>query len=240
MRGFRAVDGWYVAGLGPTEREVFATVVADVAELLGAERFGAAGEAPEPDATGPLARLRMTTAAVDAPEDPAVRRLLPDASRDDDAVAAEFRRLTEADLRFTKIGRLRAVWSALLGSADAAAPRTPLDDDDDLVLARADAPRFAAALTDVRLVLADRLGLETEEDADRLYATLEAQAAAEEEAEELARRGRARDDDRPAREILEQEVRAYLGSVYAALSWLQESLMGVLLDDLDSGAGGAD
>jgi hypothetical protein len=181
-----------------------------------------------------------------------VRRLLPDASRDDDAVSAEFRRLTEADLRAEKVGRLRDVWALLLepagppGSADPPpaprsrrrsrpAPRTAVDDDDDLVLAREDAPAFAAALTDIRLVLAERLGIETEEDADRLYATLEAQAAAEEEAESRAAHGRAADDDRPAREILEQEVRAYLGSVYTALSWLQESLMAVLLDDLGRG-----
>ncbi len=244
MRGFRTVDRWYVAGLGPTEREVFATVVADVAELLGAARFGA-DEATEPDTSGPLGALRMSTGTVDAPQDPAVRRLLPDASRDDDAVAAEFRRLTEGDLRAEKVGRLRDVWAALVapagprepgapGARRRSRPRTAVDDDDDLVLSREDAPAFAAALTDVRLVLAERLGIETEEDADRLYATLEAQAAAEEEAEARAGAGRRRpaDDDRPAREVLEQEVRAYLGSVYAALSWLQESLMAVLLDDL--------
>ena len=40
MRAFRPVGRFYVAGLDPTEREVLATVVADVAELLGAERFG--------------------------------------------------------------------------------------------------------------------------------------------------------------------------------------------------------
>ncbi len=242
MRGFRAVAGRYVAGLGPTEREVFATVVADVAELLGAERFGVERAAPEPDGAGPLGALRMATGAVDAPEDPAVRRLLPDASRDDDAVAAEFRRLTEADLRWAKIARLRDVWSALVAPAGARGPgaRAPLDDDDDLVLARADAPAFAAALTDVRLVLADRLGLETEADADRLYATLEAQAEAEEDEDLVPGSRGGADDDRPAREILEQEVRAYLGSVYAALSWLQESLMAVLLAELDRGVGGAD
>lgn len=227
MRGFRAVGSRYVAGLGPTEREVFATVVADVAELLGAERFGSEVPGGEPDGVGPLAALRMSPGAVDAPEDPAVRRLLPDASMDDDAVAAEFRRLTEDDLRSAKTGRLRVVWALLLGATSA--PRGPLDDDDDLVLERAHAPAFAAALTDVRLVLAERLGLETEEDADRLYATLEEQAAAEEDAVGV---GPADDDDRPAREILQREVRAYLGSVYAALSWLQESLMAVLLDDL--------
>ena len=237
MRGFRPVDGWYVAGLGPTEREVFATVVADVAELLGAERFEWP-EPAEPDASGPLAGLQMSTGDLDAPEDPAVRRLLPDASRDDEAVAAEFRRLTEADLRSAKIARLRDVWQALVDPATGASgppgrrrsrPRTTVDDDDDLVLTREDAPAFAAALTDVRLVLAERLGIRTEEDADRLYAVLEAQAAAEEDAAAL---GHPADDDRPAREVLEQEMRAYLGSVYAALSWLQESLMAVLLADL--------
>jgi hypothetical protein len=237
MRGFRAVGERYVAGLGPTEREVFATAVADVAELLGAERFGSASEGPEPDVLRVLAELRMNDGEVDAPADPAVLRLLPDASRDDDAVSADFRLLTEDDLRRAKIGRLRRVWSALLDPADAANSADPgarrrggpYDDDDDFVLERADAPAFAAALTDVRLVLAERLGLETEEDADRLYATLEEQAAAEEDTVGV---GPADDDDRPAREILQREVRAYLGSVYAALSWLQESLMAVLLDDL--------
>jgi hypothetical protein len=131
------------------------------------------------------------------------------------------------------------VWHALLDPPPTGArraprrrPRTAVDDDDDLVLARDAAPAFAAALTDVRLVLAERLGLETEEDADRLYATLEEQAAAEEEAAGV---GPSDDDDRPAREILEAEARAWLGSVYAALSWLQETLMAVLLDDLGRG-----
>ena len=221
MRGFRAVGRHYVAGLGPTEREVFATVVADVAELLGAPRFTAAdGDAGE----GPADVRPWTSAPIPAPEDPAVRRLLPDASRDDDAVTAEFRRLTEADLRASKVDRLRALWLALRGEGDVV-PGTGIDDDLDLVVRREDADGFAAALTDVRLVLAERLGLESEEDADRLYESLEAQAAADED-------GWVPDDDRPARQVLADEVRAYLGSVYAALTWLQESLMSVLLADL--------
>lgn len=220
MRGFHTVGRHYVAGMGPTEREVFATVVADVAELLGAPRF-ADDDAPADGA--PVARP-WTSAAVPAPEDPAVRRLLPDASRDDDAVTAEFRRLTEADLRASKVERLRALWLALRGEGDVV-PSTGIDDDLDLVVRREDADGFAAALTDVRLVLAERLGLQSEEDADRLYESLEAQAAAEEA-------GWVPDDDRPARQVLADEVRAYLGSVYAALTWLQESLMSVLLADL--------
>ncbi len=38
MRAFRPAGAYYVAGLDRTEREVFATVVADVAELLGLDR----------------------------------------------------------------------------------------------------------------------------------------------------------------------------------------------------------
>jgi hypothetical protein len=234
MRAFHLAGSYYVAGLDRTEREVFATVVADVAELLGAERFGeepAADAASQPDAQGQAegqpVTLRMSTGDVPPPDDPAVRRLLPDASRDDDAVTAEFRRLTEADLRLTKITRLRDLWVALTTAPDAVRARAlglAADDDEDLVVARDDAQALAAALTDVRLVLAERLGLETEEDADRLYDALEDQATAMDD-DDL-------DDDRPAREIVAQEVRAYLGAVYTALTWLQESLMALLLTDL--------
>ncbi len=240
MRGFRPIGRHYVAGVGPTEREVFATVVADVAELLGGGRFGdpagdrgPQGRPSDPDLAGAGAgrtdaggagTVPWTPEAVPAPDDPALRRLLPDASRDDDDVAAEFRRLTEADLRAAKIARLHAVWRALTGEGDVV-EGAGLDDDADLVLRREDAEPFAAALTDVRLVLAERLGIRSEVDADRLYEALEEQAAAEEA-------GWVPDDDRPAREVVAQEVRAYLGAVYAALTWLQESLMAVLLADL--------
>jgi hypothetical protein len=238
MRAFRAVGDLYVAGLDRTEREVFATVVADVAELLGAPRFEQLR--PVDDDTGSPPVVRMSIESVAAPDDPAVRRLLPDASRDDDAVAAEFRRLTDADLRATKIERLRDVWTALTGPQQPV-PGAGLDDDDDFPVTRDRAQALAASLTDVRLVLAERLGLETEEDADRLYESLEEQAAAADERDERAGWDDGDDlddldDGRPAREVLAQEVRAYLGSVYAALTWLQESLMALLLADLGRSA----
>lgn len=235
MRAFRPVGHLYVAGLDPTEREVLATVVADVAELLGAGRFGeddedegGEDEAGTASPSSAVAQPRMSIDAVAPPQDPAVHRLLPDASRDDDEVTAEFRRLTDADLRLTKIERLREVWTALTG-VQHPVPGAGADDDDDFAVPRERAQALAASLTDVRLVLAERLGLETEEDADRLLESLEEQAAAMDRADELDL-----DDDRPARDILAAEVRAYLGSVYAALTWLQESLMSVLLADLDA------
>lgn len=237
MRGFRRMGGRYVAGLDAAEREVLATVVADVAELLGAGRFAVAtspvDEAEGSAASNPLIGLRISTEAVPAPIDPAVHRLLPDASDDDPALAAEFRRLTEGDLRDLKVDRLRRLWTSLIAAADVvrrssrpteAGGGTGGENGDDgsteLVVRPEDAAELAATLTDLRLVLADRLGLETQEDSDALYDALD-------------RRDLGVDDsDRPGREVLADEIREYLASVYAALSWLQESLLALMLADL--------
>jgi hypothetical protein len=229
MRGFRSEPAGYVAGLDGTEREVLATVVADVAELLGADRFDAAntpadgsGGADPADPARSLLGLRSLPAVVPPPVDPAVHRLLPDASDDDDELAAEFRRLTEGDLRRMKIDRLGALWRALLGDPPAVGYRVAAtgDPETDLLVPREDAVDLAATLTDLRLVLADRLGLESEEDSDALYDALDRRDLGE------------ADPDRTAREVLADEIREYLGSVYAALGWLQESLMAVLIEDL--------
>ena len=67
----------------------------------------------------------------------------------------------------------------------------------------------------MRLVLAERLGLSDDESSDALYNELES--------------------DEPQPEVLDARtaVRQYLGSVYVALSWLQESLVAAMLDELD-------
>ena len=92
----------YVARLDDDEREVIAALVADVAELLG--RRPARGAGPDgPCVAGDGSTRACGSEPLAPPTDPAVRRLLPDASRDDPEVAAEFRRLTEDDLRAGKI-----------------------------------------------------------------------------------------------------------------------------------------
>lgn len=205
MRGFRRERGAYVAELDPQEREVVASVVADVAELLGASRFEDGPQRPEAGHRDPLGLPPVDDAWVPPPEDAAVRRLLPDASREDPAVAAEFRRLTEGDLRRTKIARLAAVWEQLTGAAPDGRRGGAL------VVRPEDAQALAATLTDLRLVLAERLGVVDEEASEALYDALDAPVD---------------EDDAAA------QARQYLGSVYAALSWLQESLLAVMLDDL--------
>ena len=200
MRGFTRVRGLYVASLDATERRALAGVVSDTAELLGVRLAEPVVPRAAPGAD-PLAYLDWPSDDPQVPSDPAVARLLPPASRDDDALAAEFRRLTESDLRVRKIDNLRIVWSALRG------PAGPLP------VARPAAPRWAAALSDVRLVIAARLGIETDEDAERVHDL----AVGEEDPA-----GSGADTD---------EVRAAMASLYTALTWLQDSLVALLLQD---------
>jgi hypothetical protein len=104
-----------------------------------------------------------TDAAADAAAtDPALARLLPDAYRDDAEAAAEFRRFTSEDLAGRKMDNARAVVAALDG---AEAPRrfaalgeiaVRLDD--------AAALSWMRSLTDMRLALAARLGIDDEDE----------------------------------------------------------------------------
>ncbi|WP_066582516.1 DUF2017 family protein [Cellulomonas timonensis] len=208
MRAFRRERGSLVAELDATERGVIAAVVADVADLLGAGRLEErATEDAGPADPALMPGMSLRTQEIEPPEDDAVRRLLPDASVDDEEVAAEFRRLTEDDLRRVKVERLTWLWDALTAGPGAAWP------DDAVVVPVELGGAVAATLTDLRLVLADRLGLHEDEDAESLYVELDGEPA--------------EDEDDP-----QAEVRRYLGAVYVSLSWLQETLMAALLDDL--------
>ena len=93
------------------------------------------------------------------PEDPAVARLLPDGSRDDDEASAEYRRLTEHGLRARKRTGARMAAQAL-------------SRDEPVVLTQEEALALMKALTDVRLVLGERLELRTDEDAELLHERL--------------------------------------------------------------------
>ena len=92
---------------------------------------------------------------VDAPEDPAVRRLLPDAYRDDPEAAAEFRRYTDLTLRDEMAADIAVVQADLLSLA--APPHQ-------LTLTDESAEAWLRVLNRLRLVLAVRLGIETAHD----------------------------------------------------------------------------
>lgn len=213
MRAFRRRRGMYVARLDDDERGVIAALVADVAELLGAGRIDEETAATVPGDGSP--RIQLDNVA--PPTDPAVRRLLPDASRDDPEVSAEFRRLTEDDIRAGKVARLSRLWTAL--TTPTAGQRA-----DAFVVAPDDAKDVAAALTDLRLVLAERLQIRTDDQAERLYDQLLTSPTA--------------DLDEADADHLDPATRRYLVAVYGALSWLQESLVEALLADLRAPGGG--
>ena len=285
MHGFERTSAGYVARLDPFERDVLVQVVADVAELLGdrplarpaGSRYGPSargeddlqtspGDGPRPDGADAWTSLDPHRDALEPPDDTGVRRLFPDASKDP-SIAAEFRRLTEDELRRTKRDRLHSLWESLI--------RLPFDPDAaelEFVVGPEQASDLAATLTDIRLILADRLGLETDEDVSLLYdeladadtlAELDSEldqkfaasapaerGAAEDVADEVATKDAAAsdggstepalgvddlDDPDQSERALELEIRAVrasLGTVYIALTWMQESLVEVMTADL--------
>lgn len=206
------------------------TGVADWAAELGLADVGEPGPtAPPEDAV--LRRLLPDAYGPDPGADPAVAA----------ESSAEFRRLTENGLRRTKTSRARLVLAALhqeapvaggerrdrrrgdAAAADAAGARTTGAegaDDVDPVTVRLEPDRAQAwltVLTDLRLALATRLGIVTDEDATELEVLARA---------ELARLRRARRRLRAAREDdAETDPRVGVYQVYSWLGYLQETLV---------------
>ena len=89
-----------------------------------------------------------------APSDPALARLLPDAYRDDDRAAGEFRRLTESSLRRDKVSSAERLLAAL-----------PAEGAGEVRLDPETTESWLATINDVRLALGTRLEV-TEEMAE--------------------------------------------------------------------------
>lgn len=201
MQAFLPVPGGFAARLDEVERTIVARLFRDTAELLGTRFDGGTGPAAQPvrgdDAL--LAALDFEPAsdgAPDAPSDPALARLLPPMSHDDPALSAELRALTEDSVRTGKVSRLEVVWRELA---------TPAVRPDAVVVPTGKEGAWLAALTDVRLVLAARLGISDEADAEAVYERAQG--------------------DGPDPEDEHDEVTDALATMYAALTWWQESLL---------------
>lgn len=114
----------------------------------------------------PLQQMVGGIGPAQPPEDPVLQRLLPDAYRDDPEESVEFRRLTERSLTAHKIGDASLVTDSLVAAGlDLEAEDGPAIE---VELDQAGALGWARALNDIRLSLAVRLGIESEEDADRI------------------------------------------------------------------------
>jgi hypothetical protein len=98
------------------------------------------------------------------PEDSALARLLPDAYRDDEDASSEFRRMTERGLANRKASHAVAVAASV-------------PDDGHVELDSSAAQSWLRTLTDLRLVLAARLGIDSDEwepsDDDQVQSMLE-------------------------------------------------------------------
>jgi Domain of unknown function (DUF2017) len=90
----------------------------------------------------------------DLGDDPALARLFPNAYPDDEEAAAEFRRYTRDGLVERKTANSGLISAALMASAD----------EERITVARDDAEHWLPALTDLRLVLAERLGIRQDGD----------------------------------------------------------------------------
>lgn len=211
MRPFRRARRGYVAELSASERLVLAHVVGDVVELLQEQTATVPPEGSDASRIEGVAPLSAPPDEVRVPADPAVRRLLPDASREDAEVSTEFRRFTQGDLAAEKAQRLLLLADLLLaGDPQDAEALTPL------IVRPDDARRVAGALTDVRVVLAERLDLRTDDQVEELHD------------EVLSREEQGSEPDEEAPDA----ARRFLASVFLMSGWLQESLVELMLAEV--------
>jgi Domain of unknown function (DUF2017) len=147
------------------EARLIANLAAQVAELV-ADDTGAAGK------DDPLADLVDLDGSGQPPEDPVLRRLLPDAYRDDEEGASDFRRFTERGLREGKAHNAQVVIESLIsgGMAEPVAADAEADSGGtaqpvvEVELTAEAAQSWLRALTDIRLALATRLGIEQDDE----------------------------------------------------------------------------
>jgi hypothetical protein len=163
MGGFRRTRGGVSARFTAGQAGVVRTLVSQIAELVGGEPDEAgtvwqavtdppgAGSGPgepapgQPPGADDLAAMLGAGGPTSPPDDPVLARLFPDAYRDDEAAAGEFRKYTEQSLRSGKLAAAQTVLATLPERGG----RVRLADDD--------AQAWLRALNDVRLALGVRL-----------------------------------------------------------------------------------
>jgi hypothetical protein len=186
------------------------TLARDVLHLLGTRAGEDTASGEMPDVPGPAGasgtswweelglndpEAHPRADSLDPPTDPALARLLPDLTDDDPEEQARLRAELEPHVIESKQRALNEAIGLLR--------------HDPLRVTEEAAPRFSAAMNDIRLVLAERLGIEDEESAERVTRL----------AESNPKRGSQGVDD----------VEHFMAMLYSFVSWLQDSLMTALL-----------
>ena len=155
MSGFmrHRTTGLAIANFSSFEADLLRNLASQLIELLRDEQ--PSGE-PSDD---PFEALFDFSGPVDEPQDPVLLRLLPTAYADDPEAAGEFRRYTEASLRE---GKERTA-STLIESLEEGGLAPEVDQEEvviDVELAPDAMAAWLRTLTDLRLALASRLGVE--------------------------------------------------------------------------------
>ena len=221
MRAFRRVPEGLVCGLDDWERELLARLALEVRALLQADAppIQGAGQSetsspPRPDTVRPgeSERDREVLEALDfdldpqtnhvhpgrPSADPVVAVLLPQAS-EDPITSMEVSSLTRARLRGDKVDRLARLAAEL---------RAPSGPEGTVLVAPGQESDWLGASNDIRLVLAQRLGIESAQDAEHVHSVAFQEAPEEETSREQWYRGTA--------------------LVYDMITWWQESLISAL------------
>ena len=221
MRAFRRVSQGLACGLDDWERELLARLALEVRAILQSdeptdEDAGGSTVLPltrsDPGRPGESERDREVLAALDfdldqssnhvhtgrPASDPVVGVLLPEAS-EDPVTAMEVSSLTRARLRSGKVDRLARMAAEL---------RAPSGPEATVLVPIGQEAEWLGAINDIRLVLAQRLGIESAQDAGRVHDVASQEASESEIAHEQWYRGTA--------------------LVYDMVTWWQESLVSAL------------
>ena len=199
MRGFKRRRGGRLhASMQPLEARMLATFAGQVIELLHEDTAPFGPRAVDGD---PLEALIEMDGPVAAPEDPVLVRLLPDAYREDEEAAADFRRFTESGLRADKVANARTLLDSLRDGGYDGGTADVLDesaaDTIEIELGPQQVQAWLRSLTDMRLALATRLGIDD-------------------------------DDEEEWEQLPEDDPRAVMHDVYGWLGFVQESLVQAL------------
>jgi hypothetical protein len=176
------------------EAQVLINLLEQLLELLGEPTIA------EPD---PLFNLLGITGNELPPEDPVLRRLLPNAYEDENE-ASEFRRYTEQSLREKKRASAHLIYEALIPSEEEWSADQPLDKATiEVKLKLEEVGSWLSSLNDLRLALAVRLGIGEEDSSDKKS------EGAKEKFEVM----------------VESDPMKAVYAVYSWLGWLQQSLL---------------
>ena len=156
----------------------------------------------------PLLHLVGISSSDSLPEDPVLRRLLPNAY-DDEKAAGEFRRYTEHGLREKKKAHALTIYEALVPQDEDWSGDTPLEKGSiEISFAQDDAMAWLGGLNDLRLALAVRLGIGAEKDAPT--------------PQEQQKKYELMVDSDPMKAVY---------AVYSWIGWLQQSLLEALTEE---------